>query len=93
VIRGAWLSKAAPYCSDEEIITPDLVSALLLGSERRVYLGKLAGDGLQLVEVGATGAGPAMIVHRVPEGEGLFPPASSQSIRLRFLAMASSCCK
>jgi alpha-galactosidase len=46
----------------------------ILGSERRVtYRGKLAGHELQLVEVGTTAAGPAMIAHRVPEGEGALP--------------------
>src|SRR5215471_7359929 len=44
----------------------------ILGSERRVtYRGKLAGDQLQVVEAGASG--PAMIAHRVPEGEGALP--------------------
>ena len=47
----------------------------ILGSERRVtFRGKLAGDELQLVEVSATGPGPAMVAHRVPEGEGALPP-------------------
>jgi len=46
----------------------------ILGSERRVtYRGRLVGDQLQVVEVGANGDGPAMIARRVPEGEGALP--------------------
>jgi alpha-galactosidase len=46
----------------------------ILGTERRVtYRGKLAGDELRVVEVGANGSGPALIAHRVPEGEGALP--------------------
>jgi len=46
----------------------------ILGTERRVtYRGKLSGDELQLLEVGASGNGPALVAHRVPEGEGALP--------------------
>uniref|UniRef100_Q02B60 Alpha-galactosidase n=1 Tax=Solibacter usitatus (strain Ellin6076) TaxID=234267 RepID=Q02B60_SOLUE len=46
----------------------------ILGSERRVtYRGRLAGDDLQLVELSATGPGPEMTAHRVPEDEGALP--------------------
>ena len=46
----------------------------ILGGERRVtYRGKLAGDQLQVVEVGANGASPTLFARRVPEGEGALP--------------------
>jgi alpha-galactosidase len=46
----------------------------ILGTERRVtYRGKLAGDELQMVEVGPEGAGAPMIAHRVPDGAGALP--------------------
>ena len=46
----------------------------ILGGERRVtYRGKLAGDQLQVVEVGANGTSPTMFARRVPEGEGALP--------------------
>jgi alpha-galactosidase len=47
----------------------------ILGSERRVtYKGGLAGDELQLAEVGASASGANLTAHRVPEGEGAIPP-------------------
>ena len=46
----------------------------ILGTERRVtYRGKLVGDELQLVELGAKGPAPTLIARRAPEGEGRLP--------------------
>jgi alpha-galactosidase len=43
-------------------------------TERRTtYRGKLAGDQIQIVEVGANGPGPVMVARRVSEGEGRLP--------------------
>jgi alpha-galactosidase len=46
----------------------------ILGTERRVtFRGKLVGDELQLVELGAKASGSVQIARRVPEGEGALP--------------------
>jgi len=67
------------YSIDKSTGGPDnfTVSAAMpiLGTERRVtYRGRLVGADLQLAEIGADGPGPAMVAHRVPEGEGALPP-------------------
>jgi len=44
-----------------------------LGERRVTYRGKLVGDELQIIEVGANGPAPPMMAHRAPEGEGALP--------------------
>src|SRR6266481_4954493 len=65
-ITGTIRATLHLYSIDRSTFGPEnfTISAAMpiLGSERRVtYRGKLAGDELQLVEVGAKGVGPAMI--------------------------------
>ena len=77
-ITGTIRATLHLYSIDKSTGGPDdftITAAMpILGSERRVtYRGKLVGDELQLVEVRAKGSGPAMIAHRVPEGEGALP--------------------